>query len=78
MNLFNYELFTGSKGNLLKFGDISKLVMGVVATVVATVLGQRILMLIENAIPGNQTKIEPFVKKQAIVTTNTAPVVERV
>lgn len=63
MKIFDYELFTGSKGNLLNMSDMLKLVMGVVAAVVASVLGQKVLGLVENALPGNQTKIEPFVAK---------------
>lgn len=79
MKIFDYELFTGSKGNLLNLGDMLKLVMGVVAAVVASVLGQRVLGLIENALPGNQTKIEPFVSKpQPVVASAPVQTVTRV
>lgn len=78
MKIFDYELFTGSKGNLLNIFDVSKLVMGVVAAVVASVLGQKVLRLVENAIPGNQTKIEPFVQRQTMSTAPAGPVVKRV
>lgn len=79
MKIFDYELFTGSKGNLLNLSDMLKLVMGVVAAVIASVLGQRVLGLIENAVPGNQTKIQPFVDKpMAAATTTPTRVVTRV
>lgn len=78
MKIFDYELFTGSKGNLLNLGDMLKLTMGVVAAVVASVLGQRVLGLVENALPGNQTKIEPFVSQPQTTATPTGPVVTRV
>jgi hypothetical protein len=79
MKIFDYELFTGSKGNLLNLGDILKLTMGVVAAVVTSVLGQRILGLVESALPGNQTRIEPFVKKpQPVVSAPSAPLIKRV
>lgn len=79
MKIFDYELFTGSKGNLLNLGDMLKLVMGVVAAVVASVLGQRVLGLLENALPGNQTKIQPFVQKpQTTVSAPAGPVVKRI
>ena len=77
MKIFDYELFTASKGNLLNFGDMSKLVLGVVAAVVATVLGQRVLALFEQAVPGNQTKINPFVDRPQPTLANVA-VVRRV
>ncbi len=77
MKIFDFELFTGSKGNLLNIGDMLKLVMGVVAAVVATVLGQRVLGIVEKSIPGNQTKVAPFVSRPQAVAPS-APVVQRV
>lgn len=72
MKIFDYELFTGSKGNLLNISDMLKLVMGVVAAVVASVLGQRVLAMVEKSIPGNQTKIEPFVSQPQPATVGPA------
>jgi len=63
VKIFDYELFTGSKGNLLNLSDMLKLVMGVVAAVIASVFGQQLLGFVEKAIPGNQTQIQPFVKR---------------
>jgi hypothetical protein len=78
MKIFDYELFTGSKGNLLNLGDMLKLVMGVVAVVIATVMGQKVLGGVEKLIPGNQTKISPFVETATPTVTATAPMITRV
>lgn len=79
MKIFDYELFTGSKGNLLNIGDMLKLVMGVVAAVVASVLGQRVLGIIEKALPGNQTQIQPFVERpQPATSAPSGPVVREI
>lgn len=79
MKIFDYELFTGSKGNLLNLGDMLKLIMGVVAAVLASVAGQRVLGIIEKSLPGNQTKVQPFVDRpQPTLTQNNVPTVQRV
>lgn len=73
--IFDFELFTGKKGNLLNINDMLKLVLGVVAMIFATVLGQKVAGMVERAVPGNQTKIAPFVEKQTVAS---GPVVKKV
>jgi Na+-transporting methylmalonyl-CoA/oxaloacetate decarboxylase beta subunit len=78
MKLFDFELFTGSKGNLLNVSDMSKLVLGVVAVIFASVGGQWLASQFDNFIPGNQSKIKPFIDRKPIASGVPAVTITRV